>query len=264
MATKAWYRSARMDYLSIVVQEELAHACMTELGRLGVLQLVDLNPSKTAFQRRYVAEISRIDQVERRVRYIEEMLEKYQVTPAPAPSTEELLDHLTRRQQEGQTPAALLADLEGLLSEKERELRTLASLSASLTNEFNKNLELKQVLHKLRAFARDDPNIPEGATNMDPDDVQMGAGQQPGGPDLTLRFRFLAGTIQSTEKANFERMIFRATRGNAYMRFEEIDEPIVDPVTALPVKKSVFVVFFQASNIEEKIVAVCRAFQAQT
>jgi len=262
MAAKAWYRSAKMDYLSIVVQEELAHACMTELGRLGVLQLVDLNPSKTAFQRRYVAEISRIDAVERRVRYIEEMLEKYQVAPSPAPSTDELLDHLTRRQQEGQTPAALLSDLEGLLSEKERELKTLASLSASLTNEFNKNVELKQVLQKLRAFARDDPNIPEGATSVDPDEGQGPVATQ--GPDLTLRFRFLAGTIISTEKNNFERMIFRATRGNSYMRFEEISEPIVDPVTAQPVKKSVFVVFFQASNIEEKILSVCRAFQAQT
>ena len=263
MAAKAWYRSAKMDYLSIVMQEELSHAVMTELGRLGVLQVVDLNHSKTAFQRRYVAEISRIDGIERRVRYIEEMLQKYEVVPNPPPSSDELLDHLIKREQEGQTPHALLSDLETLLAEKERELRTLAHLSASLTNDFNKNVELKHVLQKLRAFAREDPNIPQGATNVDPDEALV-APQQQGGADLSLRFRFLAGTIQSVEKSNFEKMIFRATRGNSYMRFEEISEPIIDPTTTLPVKKSVFVVFFQASNIEEKIIHVCRAFQAQT
>lgn len=252
-----------MDFLSIVVQEELAHACITELGKLGVLQLADLNPNKTAFQRRYVNEISRIDCVERKLRYIEEILDKQRVSTVKPPGSNEIIEHLSKRQREGQTPAGLLVDLESLLGERERELKILAGLSSNLTLEFNSKVELKHVLMKLRAFARDDPNIPHGAISSDPDDI-VGAAISAGGPDLTLRFRFLAGTVLSTEKNNFEKMIFRATRGNSYMRLEEIAEPIVDPVTAAPVQKHVFVVFFQSSNIEEKIVHVCRAFQAQT
>ncbi|KAH9258979.1 hypothetical protein BASA81_002599 [Batrachochytrium salamandrivorans] len=263
MAAQEWFRSQKMEYLSLVVQEELAHACMTELGALGMFQVVDLLPHKTAFQRRYINEISRIDAVERKVRYIEEMLEKHEIQLLPAPSTEELLLHLKKRSEEGQTPNALLLDFEALLAEKERELKIVASLQANLTSEFNKSVELKHVLQSLAKLARDDPNIPHGATNVTDHEDEMGGGLQ-NDPLSAIRFRFLAGTIANSEKSNFERMIFRTTRGNAYMRFDDIAELLVDPITSTKMQKSVFVVFFQAKVMEDKIIAVCRAFQAQT
>ena len=80
--------------------------------------------------------------------------------------------------------------------------------------------------------------------------------------DLTIRFRFVAGTILQEEKQPFERMIFRVTRGNSYMRFSEIEEAIVDPVTNQTVHKHVFIIFYQAQYIQDKLNHVCQAFNA--
>lgn len=78
-----------------------------------------------------------------------------------------------------------------------------------------------------------------------------------------LRFRFLTGVISKSERARFERMIFRSTRGNCLMRFTEIDEPIEDITTGLMVLQEVFIIFFQASYIESKIRRICEAFSAR-
>jgi len=239
---------------------------VTELGRLGTVQLTDLNSSVGAFQRRYVAEISRIDVMERRLRYMDEQLKKHDVVPQPPPRSEALLDALAQRAAEGQSPAALLADMEVLLEEKERELRTLAGYAASITQDYNTKVEFKHVLDKTRGFAREDPNIPRGA---EPAPTAGDAEVQPPQPragvqdtDLTIRFRFVAGTILQEDRLPFERMIFRVTRGNSYMRFTEIDEVIVDPSTNQQVQKNVFIIFYQAQYIQDKLHHVCQAFNA--
>ncbi len=54
------------SYCSIVVSEDVAHTCISSLGSLGVIQFVDLNSSLTPFQRRYVAFLKRIDELDRK------------------------------------------------------------------------------------------------------------------------------------------------------------------------------------------------------
>jgi len=46
------------------------------------------------------------------------------------------------------------------------------------------------------------------------------------------------------------------------MRFSDIEEPIVDPVTNQTVQKNVFIIFYQAQYIQEKLNHVCQAFNA--
>jgi V-type H+-transporting ATPase subunit a len=50
MAT--WFRSEDMTYVSIIVNEDAALSCISDLGKLGVIQFTDLNPELTPFQRR--------------------------------------------------------------------------------------------------------------------------------------------------------------------------------------------------------------------
>merc|ERR1719297_469461 len=57
-------------------------------------------------------------------------------------------------------------------------------------------------------------------------------------------------------------MIFRATRGNVYVRFAPIRQPITDPVTGELVEKCVFIVFYKSMAIETKLKRICDAFQA--
>ena len=47
----------------------------------------------------------------------------------------------------------------------------------------------------------------------------------------------------------FERIMFRALRGNLYLNYAEIDEVIKDPVTEEEVKKNVFIIFAHGKGI---------------
>lgn len=69
-----WFRSEDMAYVSIIVNEDAAHSCIADLGRLGTIQFTDLNPELTAFQRRYVTYMKRIDELERKLSFFGEQV----------------------------------------------------------------------------------------------------------------------------------------------------------------------------------------------
>jgi hypothetical protein len=40
-----WFRSEFMEYISLIVNEDAAHDCLADLGKLGVIQFTDVSPS---------------------------------------------------------------------------------------------------------------------------------------------------------------------------------------------------------------------------
>jgi V-type H+-transporting ATPase subunit a len=80
--------------------------------------------------------------------------------------------------------------------------------------------------------------------------------------DMDMRFSSITGVVSTEEKVRFERMIFRATRGNCYVRFAPIKQPITDPETGSLIEKCVFIVFFKSLSIETKLKKICDAFFA--
>jgi len=38
-----WFRSEPMEYISLIVNEDAAHDCLADLGRLGVIQFTDVS-----------------------------------------------------------------------------------------------------------------------------------------------------------------------------------------------------------------------------
>ena len=77
-----------------------------------------------------------------------------------------------------------------------------------------------------------------------------------------MRFSYISGVVTNEEKNRFERMIFCTTRGNCYLRFAEIEEPLTDPVTGQYAKKSVFIIFYKSESIEKKLNKICDSFSA--
>ena len=48
--------------------------------------------------------------------------------------------------------------------------------------------------------------------------------------------------------AGFERMLWRVSKGNVFVRFADIEENMEDPRTGEKLVKSVFVIFYQVSE----------------
>ena len=62
------FRSEEMALCQLFLQSEAAYACVSELGELGLVQFRDLNPDTSAFQRKFVNEVRRCDEMERKLR----------------------------------------------------------------------------------------------------------------------------------------------------------------------------------------------------
>ena len=78
----------------------------------------------------------------------------------------------------------------------------------------------------------------------------------------TMEFSNIAGTISMADKPRFERMLFRATRGNCYVRFAEFPEGVHD-AAGKKIEKVIFWVFYKSVSIEAKILRICDAFGAK-
>ena len=63
----------------LFLQSDAAYSCISELGELGLVQFRDLNSELSPFQRKFVAELRRCDEMERKLRYLEDELEKAQI-----------------------------------------------------------------------------------------------------------------------------------------------------------------------------------------
>lgn len=60
-----------------------------------------------------------------------------------------------------------------------------------------------------------------------------------------IKFGSLSGVIARDRFPSFEKILFRATRGNLFMKYDEIKTPIKDPQSGQLTEKNVFVIFFQ-------------------
>ncbi|CAM9510331.1 unnamed protein product, partial [Hapterophycus canaliculatus] len=131
-----WFRSEDMSYVSIIVNEDAAHSCISDLGKLGMIQFTDLNPELTAFQRRYVAYIKRIDELERKLGFFGEEVKKFGLKVASAGTVESFVQSSTALGVEDRSVVggqALLQKLEADLEALESHLLELNTYNERLT-----------------------------------------------------------------------------------------------------------------------------------
>ena len=72
----------------------------------------------------------------------------------------------------------------------------------------------------------------------------------------STRLGFTAGTIDVENLGSFERLLFRATRGNMFLRSSDVGT-VTDPNTNKQKQKAVFVVFYAGERAKLKITKVC-------
>eukprot|EP00296_Roombia_truncata_P007532 JP445971.1.p2 GENE.JP445971.1~~JP445971.1.p2 ORF type:complete len:861 (+),score=325.07 JP445971.1:224-2584(+) len=155
-------------------------------------------------------------------------------------------------------------ELEMHLEELEKEIANLNTNQETLSRNHNEVEELKHVLQKAAQFFGSAPTASDlvGAP---------GGEQQTGLLDDTFdtnpsskstRLGSITGVIMTDKLFQFERVLFRATRGNMFLRSTPIPEPIADPHTGEKVQKSVFVVFFSGERAQQRIGKLSDSFSA--
>jgi V-type H+-transporting ATPase subunit a len=229
----------------------------------------------TPFQRRYVSYVKRCDELERKLRFFANEIDKFELDIESAGLVDDFLVAASAPSPDGkpQSGGPLLESLESELDGYEQQLRELNSYSEKLTTEYNEKVELQEVLEKARRFFMTDaPRLAvseltttgsgAGPAGEDRTESLLEAEGGPSARDMDMRFSSITGVVATEERARFERMIFRATRGNCYVRFAAIKQPITDPENGMLIEKCVFIVFFKSTTIESKLKKICDAFGA--
>lgn len=86
------------------------------------------------------------------------------------------------------------------------------------------------------------------------------ASSSSGGGNAAVRLGFITGVIMTSKVIAFERILFRATRGNMFLKQSQILGTLTDPSTGEKCEKTVVVVFFAGERAREKIIKICEAF----
>ncbi|XP_052803903.1 V-type proton ATPase 116 kDa subunit a 1-like isoform X2 [Mya arenaria] len=247
------FRSEDMTLCQLFLQSEAAYACVSELGELGLVQFRDLNPDVNAFQRKFVNEVRRCDEMERKLRFLEKEIKKDGIP---------MLD--TGDNPDAPQPREMI-DLEATFEKLESEMNDVNANSEALKKNFLELTELKHILRKTQTFfdEAEHHHIQAIHEPLGTDDALGLLGEEIGrGATQAHKLGFVAGVILRERIPAFERMLWRVCRGNVFLKQAEIDTPLEDPVTGDKVDKTVFIIFFQGEQLKSRVKKICEGFRA--
>uniref|UniRef100_A0A3P9NY35 V-type proton ATPase subunit a n=1 Tax=Poecilia reticulata TaxID=8081 RepID=A0A3P9NY35_POERE len=232
------FRSEEMTLAQLFLQSEAAYCCVSELGEIGMVQFRDLNPDVNVFQRKFVNEVRRCEEMDRKLRFVEKEIKKANIP---------IMD--TGENPEVPFPRDMI-DLEATFEKLENELKEINTNQEALKKNFLELTELKHILHRTQQFFNEVGFIPF----TDLCSVVFCF--------LVFSITFVAGVIGRERIPTFERMLWRVCRGNVFLRQADIEDPLEDPTSGDQVHKSVFIIFFQGDQLKNRVKKICEGFRA--
>ncbi|XP_051137425.1 V-type proton ATPase subunit a3-like [Andrographis paniculata] len=218
-------RSEPMQLVQLIIPIESAHRAVSYLGDLGLIQFKDLNAEKSPFQQTYASQIKRCGEMARKLRYFrDQMIKGGAILPAES------------------EPQAYISfdDLEVKLADLEAELAEMNANDEKLQSSYNELAEYKLVLQKAGEFFHSaltsaEARQRECASNRSGRESLetpfLSEQEMVTDSSKQVKLGFITGLVPKDKSMAFERIMFRATRGNVFLKQAAVDEPIIDPVS---------------------------------
>ncbi|PKA60270.1 Vacuolar proton ATPase a1 [Apostasia shenzhenica] len=264
-------RSEKMSFVQLIIPVESAQRAISYLGELGLVQFKDLNDDKSPFQRTFVNQVKRCGEMSRKLRFFSDQISKAGLMISALPALQPNID---------------LEELEVQLGEHESELLEMNTNSEKLQQTYNELLEFKLVLLKAGGFLVSAHNHSASSAMELDENIDFSSCcmlfscklillapsylknvflfLKEIEPELPNKagLRFISGIILKSKALKFERMLFRATRGNMFFHQAPAGAHVRDHISGEMVEKTVFVVFFSGEQAKTKILRICDSFDA--
>ncbi|KAJ9674836.1 hypothetical protein PVL29_024018 [Vitis rotundifolia] len=249
-------RSEPMQLVQLIIPIEAAYRTISYLGDLGLFQFKDLNAEKSPFQRTYATQIKRCGEMARKLRFFKEQMTEAGLSPS------------TRSMARADFN---LDDLEVKLAEFEAELTEIKANNEKLQRAYSELVEYKLVLQKVGEFFYAAQNTAVAwQREVEAHHIGEGSIDSPllleqeisTDPSKQVKLGFVSGLVPREKSMAFERILFRATRGNVFLKQALVEDCVIDPVLGEKIEKNVFVIFFSGERVKNKILKICDAFGA--
>lgn len=250
------YRSEHMKLCQIFFQSESAYQCVAELGELGMAQFIDLNEEQNAYTRKFVNEVRRCDEMERKINFVEDEITKDLV---PIPDYDE---HIPAPQPKH------MGEMEANLEKLEEELVQINKNCKVLKNNHVQLLEMKAVLEHVTSLL--DPHSKREAAMSISEAARGEAGPISFGMkdefDKPVKdekeLKFVTGVVKRSKAIAFERFLWRLSRAKVFAKFIQIQEQ-TELFSNEFEDKCVFILFFSGEQLRAKVKKICDGFQAK-
>ncbi|XP_076876557.1 V-type proton ATPase 116 kDa subunit a 2 isoform X2 [Brachyhypopomus gauderio] len=244
------FRSEEMCLAQLFLQSGSAYDCISQLGEMGLVEFRDLNPNVSPFQRRFVSEIKRCEEMERILGYLLREIRKAnigipepEVSPA-APVPKHVLEIMEQLQR-------LELELSEVARNKEKLQRNLLELT-----EYTHTLRItRQFMHSRSRHEALGPQYEE-FPSLEAESVAGYTGMQ----RLGAKLGFISGLIQRVKVEAFERMLWRVCKGYTILSYAEVDESLADLDTGEISKNVVFLISFWGDQIGQKVQKICDCY----
>ncbi|XP_037697968.1 V-type proton ATPase 116 kDa subunit a3 [Choloepus didactylus] len=237
----AMFRSEEVVLTQLFLPTSAAYTCVSQLGELGLVEFRDLNASVSAFQRRFVVDVRRCEELEKTFTFLQEEVRRAGLALPPP---------------EGKLPAPPPRDLLRIQEETDR-------LAQELRDVCGNQQALRAQLHQLQLHAAvlgQGHGPPLAATLTDGPSERTPLLQAPGGPHQDLRVNFVAGAVEPPKAAALERLLWRACRGFLIASFLETEQQLEDPTTGEPTTWMTFLISYWGEQIGQKIRKITDCF----
>eukprot|EP00455_Lapot_gusevi_P028790 TRINITY_DN3084_c0_g2_i6.p1 TRINITY_DN3084_c0_g2~~TRINITY_DN3084_c0_g2_i6.p1 ORF type:complete len:581 (+),score=196.23 TRINITY_DN3084_c0_g2_i6:104-1846(+) len=248
------FRSEEMVYLQAIVAEEAAKSFVHNLAELGCTQLTDLNAELNSFQRRYIKEIQRITEIERKLGHIETQMIQNDISYLKIADldefdlkqpTDDVLDQIEnivdKSFSEAQDMSRVVTELKGSLEQAIEFDHVLQHTEKLLRSHRGR---VREVLDEKKSVSRgDQKDVP--LVDLESDNQNSRAEQ--------LGFQYLAGVVPRAMRPVLERQVFLSSRGNVFSLFADMEGS----------DKASFTLFFLGGNLRRKLTRICESLNVR-
>ncbi|XP_031600507.1 T cell immune regulator 1, ATPase H+ transporting V0 subunit a3b isoform X1 [Oreochromis aureus] len=239
------FRSEEVCLVQLFLQSGSAYNCVSELGELGLVEFRDLNPNVNSFQRKFVSEVRRCEDLEKTFHFLEQEINRSLSPPSKGPLPPPCPMPSAPQPRE-------LITIEEESERLARELKEVSRNRDSLRAQLTQLCQYRGVLTRTHSLTASHVVPPAAETQGLFDNRQ------------DVRLSFVAGVVHPWKVPSFERLLWRACRGYIIVDFREMEDRLEHPDTGEMVQWTVFLISFWGDQIGQKVKKICDCFRTET